>query len=83
MSTNYDFDVDQARETLREAGYLVDVLWSKDDIRGHAKGLNMEITEEQVDEVADLLQRKFNAEFGINRFIIELRIREVMYRGSR
>ncbi len=56
---------DEARDVLREAGYLVDVLWSKDDIRFQAANNEVTLTEDEVDEVAEDLINNFDANLGI------------------
>jgi len=80
MSTNYNFDKDQARATLKKAGYLVDVLWHKDDIRQQANNLELpvELTDDQVDDVADHLMENFDANYGIDWTAIELAIQHIL-----
>ena len=55
----------KAKDVLKEAGYLVDVLWSKDDIRHQANDDAIILTDEEVDEVAEELQSNFDANLGI------------------
>ena len=69
---------DSARQVLKNAGYLVDVLWSKDDILFQAANDDVTLTENQVDEVADRLQDEFDANYGINWDTISMRIQEVL-----
>ena len=58
--------------------YIGGLTWSKQDIRGHAEHLEIEITEAQVQDVADLLTNSSDAEIGINWDVIASRIHEVV-----
>ena len=40
--------------------------WGKEDIRGHAEQLGVELTEDEVNKVADLVAHKTDANVGIN-----------------
>jgi len=57
--------VTEARELLRTHGYVVDGLWSKDDIKQQAEAMDIELTPEQVDNIF-VNMGQFDAEVGIN-----------------
>jgi len=63
--------VSQAKEVLRREGYLTDIIWSKEDITNQAKELNVELTDEQVDEIASKLEKYFDAKNVLNLIAIE------------
>ena len=67
----------EARDILRELGYLVDVLWSKDDIRQQASNNDIKLTEDDVNEIAERIQHRFDADLGINWDNIHYHILEV------
>ncbi|MEX0597553.1 MAG: hypothetical protein WD512_13765 [Candidatus Paceibacterota bacterium] len=64
-------------EFFKESDYLDATTWSKDDIRGHAENLEVELSEDEVNQVADLLVHGHDAEQGINWDVIASRIYEV------
>lgn len=57
--------VEEARELLRIHGYVVDSLWSKDDIKQQAEAMDIELTPEQVDNIFSKMG-DFDGEVGIN-----------------
>lgn len=67
--------VSEARELLRLHGYVVDGLWSKDDISPRAEEMGIHLTPEQVDNIFSKMG-KFDAELGINWDFIENLIQE-------
>ncbi|HNG68615.1 MAG TPA: hypothetical protein PLP63_06705 [Saprospiraceae bacterium] len=67
--------VTEARELLRIHGYVVDGLWSKDDISPRAEEMGIHLTPEQVDNIFSKMG-KFDAELGINWDFIENLIQE-------
>lgn len=67
--------VEEARELLRMHGYVVDGLWSKEDIKQQAEEMDIELTPEQVDNIFSKMG-KFDAELGINWDFIKNLIQE-------
>jgi len=61
---------------LKERGY-VRHLWHRDDIIYQAECDEVELTDEEIDEVAELLERKTDANIGINWEVISMWISEV------
>lgn len=65
------------RKRLEKQGYIM-VFWHKDDIRSKAEEMEVELTDEQVDEIANDICRNHDAEYGINWDSIEFRIQEIV-----
>jgi hypothetical protein len=51
-------------------GYI-HAFWNKDDIRDSADRLNVTLTEEEVDKIAEKIANYWDAEVGINWHVIE------------
>ena len=56
---------------LEKQGYIM-VFWHKDDIRSKAEEMEVKLTEDQIDEIADSISHKHDAELGINWFNIQI-----------
>lgn len=69
--------VEQAKQVMRDNGYL-SPMWQKADIIGKAEDMGVELTTEQVDKVAENIERFHNAEIGINWDVIESNIDMVL-----
>jgi hypothetical protein len=66
-------------EAFMDSSDLVDVpMWNKEDIRIKAKDNGIELTEPQVNEVADLITYKHDANEGINWTVIDCYIDMVL-----
>ena len=72
----------KAIQTLKDAGYLMDICWQKDDIRHKAEELEMELTAEQVNQVAELLIDGHDANLGLNWDIMEDAIIAIYNKGE-
>jgi uncharacterized protein YpuA (DUF1002 family) len=59
----------EVKEYLKKEGYVL-YFWHKDDIRDKAEEMGIEVTEEQVDDIAEALEET-DANFGINWNSIE------------
>ena len=67
--------IDQAKETLKQYGYLVQTLWSKGDIVNHISndpeeypllsGLSKDELQEAIDAIAEAVEDNFDADLGI------------------
>ncbi len=63
---NKEKEIQKAKKILKEAGYI-DTGWHKDDIEFYAKNeMHIEITKEQVDQVAIYIERKHDCNNGLN-----------------
>jgi galactitol-specific phosphotransferase system IIB component len=54
----------EIREYLKNEGYIMH-FWHKDDIRDKAEGMDIELTEDQIDDIAESLE-KVDCNYGIN-----------------
>lgn len=57
---------------------FIRVLWNKDDIINTAFNLGVTLTDEQVDEVVDNIEHRFDANIGVNWNIIEYHIKNLV-----
>lgn len=57
--------IEQARKVLVASGIL-DSFWHQDDILGAAKERGIELTKREVQDIADFIVRKHDANIGIN-----------------
>ena len=71
-----EISVEEAVEALKAHGYVAPSLWSLDDIKGKAKEMEFELTDEQVKAVAENLE-SVDANYGINWESIECAIEEI------
>lgn len=66
--------IEKGREILKRAGYLLDGVWQELDIKDKAEEMGIELTDDEVSEVAENIERSFDAEFGINWEVIATHI---------
>lgn len=62
---------------LEKRGYIR-VLWNQDDIRDEAERMEVTITDEQVEDVKDYLRDNFDANNGVNWYVIRYAIENVV-----
>lgn len=67
---------DIAKTILKEKGYIMH-FWSKQDIRNKAKKRSIELSEYQVDKIANLLERKTDNDI-INWNVIDFFINQIL-----
>jgi uncharacterized protein YjfI (DUF2170 family) len=60
-----------ARKFLKEKGYLTDILWSIDDIKHMSEKNKFDLSNQQLIEISESIQKYHDAEYGINWFSIE------------
>lgn len=72
MLTDKGYNV--GKEVLEECGLLMSGLWHLDDVRGKAKEMGVELTDDEVAQVLAEVGHDFDAEHGISWFNIENRI---------
>lgn len=58
-------DIKDALQTLQDAGYL-SIFWHKQDIVKAFEVMDIEATDDLVDEVAEFVEDNFDAEIGFN-----------------
>jgi hypothetical protein len=68
--------VEQAKEVLRNNGYIMQ-FWHKDDIKDTAENHHIEITDDQINEVAEQLE-DIDCNIGINWESILIYIQDVV-----
>lgn len=67
--------IEQAKEILKNAGYLAtDSLWHTDDIIHQAAEMGIELTVNEIEDIAYNIQKYFDASLGINWNTIEFQI---------
>ena len=71
-----DFSTEDLINELANRGY-VRVFWNDEDIRMQANEMDVELTDGQVGDVAQLLEESFDASVGLNWDEIEGAIRKV------
>lgn len=57
---------------------FIRVLWNKDDIINTAFNLGVTLTDEQVDDVANAIEHRFDANIGVNWNVIEYHINNIL-----
>jgi hypothetical protein len=72
MSTT-TISLEQAKEVLKNHGYIA-CFWTKEDIEYQAKQDSIELTEEDVETIADNIERNFDATIGVNWDVISAHI---------
>ncbi len=66
--------IEQARQILKDNGYLVDNLWHTDDIMVIASDLGIDLTTEGVEIIRDMIHKSHDATIGINNEVIQCAI---------
>jgi uncharacterized protein YpuA (DUF1002 family) len=69
MSLKDAFTTELIRE-LRNRG-VINILWTNEDIIETAKNLEVELTDEEIDDVTTLMEEKHDANYGVNWSFIE------------
>lgn len=64
-------EIQKAKQVLKDAGYI-GVYWCDDDIREAAKNMGIELTDDQVNDIIGYIERKHDANIGINWESIEV-----------
>lgn len=72
--------LEQAKEILKQHGYLVKNLWNKTDITDRAKDLDMVLTADEISEIAFNIEQRFDATYGITWDVIDLHLDEMRYK---
>jgi len=57
----------------------ITISWSTVDVLAKAEEMDVSLTEEQADEVLDMVERKHDASIGINWDVIEYWINEIKH----
>lgn len=71
-------EIENAKETLKKAGYFF-TLWTKEDILTYAKNtFEVDLTNEQVDDIINTIERTHDATIGINWDVIGNAIEEIL-----
>lgn len=58
-------NIEQAKKVLKDNGYILH-LWCKEDIISKSKEMKIELTEDQVNEVAELIEHQTDCSIGVN-----------------
>jgi len=75
-----EITVEQAKEVLRNSGYVMH-FWHKNDIKDTAENHDIEITDNQINEVAKQLE-DIDCNIGINWESILIYIQDVVRDGN-
>lgn len=71
--------IDNARQLLKQFGYIIPTLWHRDDVVQRIKdrkGKLFSFTSADVDSIVSILDLKHNAEIGLNWDTIDIAIDE-------
>jgi ribosomal protein S8 len=75
MSKLENITLEQAKEVLKNHGYIA-AFWNKEDIEARAEEMEVTLTKEQVQTIADNIERSFDANVGVNWDVITYHIDE-------
>lgn len=70
-------DTEDLITELEKRGYIR-VLWHENDIRDAAEIMEVDITDEQMEDVKDYLRDNFDANNGVNWYVIRYAIENVV-----
>jgi len=70
--------IQKAKQTLSDAGYLVSGLWHRNDINDKAMEMGVILTQDQIDKIAHSIECYLDCEVGINWDVISSNIQDVL-----
>lgn len=73
-----DEQIEKAKQTLIDAGYIIGSLFQLDDIHDQANRQDIELTETQILEVREVIDRTHDATVGVNWDVITCAIQTVI-----
>ena len=68
--------VKKAIEVLKESGYITHGMWHINDIHSRADDRGISLSKEEVYNIKDAIENRFDAQYGINWDVIDVHIDE-------